>query len=208
MSTATLSPSLEQQARFEAHYASGPVPWDTQKTPPEVIAFWMSGRLPWTGRALELGCGTGTNVRYLARLGIDALGVDFVIQPLMTAAARVLVAEPRMAPRVNVLLADVTRLPLSGLGAHYVLDVGCLHGVPVESRAGYIEGVLANIAPGGYYHLFGFDSSPELAQSTERIPGLGDSEVVERFGDRMEVIAIERGRPERHACRWYLLRKT
>lgn len=36
-------------------------PWDTGITPPEVVATFAEGDLP-PGPALDLGCGTGTNV--------------------------------------------------------------------------------------------------------------------------------------------------
>jgi len=57
-----------RRAAWEAHYASGNTPWDTQITPPEVQAFWQSDRLAPVGLALDIGCGPGANVRYLAKL--------------------------------------------------------------------------------------------------------------------------------------------
>lgn len=199
--------SLSHRPRFEQHYAEGNTPCDTQRTPPEVVAFWMTGRLPWAGRALDLGCGPGTNVRYLARVGLDVIGVDFVAQPLLTARQRVLSGEPRIARRAQVILADVTRLPFSGLGASYILDVGCLHGIPPEARAGYVQGVLANLASGGYYQLYAFDRVPELEADPERIRGMTEHEVAERFGDDMKIVEVQRARPDRYPCQWYLLRR-
>ncbi len=58
------------RSRWETHYATGNTPWDTQITPPEVQSFWTSGRLAPQGLALDIGCGPGTNVRYLAELGL------------------------------------------------------------------------------------------------------------------------------------------
>src|SRR4030088_2327032 len=46
-------------------------PWDTGVTPPELERF-MGSHPP--GRALDLGCGTGTNVVYLTRHGWTAGG--------------------------------------------------------------------------------------------------------------------------------------
>src|SRR5881296_1344749 len=47
-------------------------PWDTGITPPEVERF-VASHAP--GRAIDLGCGTGTNAVYLARHGWSAVGV-------------------------------------------------------------------------------------------------------------------------------------
>lgn len=203
--------SISQRSRFEEQYTTGVTPWDTRQTPPEVQRFWMSHRLPRRGRALDLGCGPGTNVIYLARMGLDAMGVDYVIQPLVTAADRVRAferaGEAGLAARCRFLLGDVTCLPFQSLQADYILDIGCLHGVPPADRPGYAQGVLANLAPGGYYHLYAFDRIPPPADDLDRIRGMGENEVAGMFAPQLQVVDIARARPDRHPCRWYLLQK-
>ena len=58
---------------FERAYRRGRAPWDTGVTPPEVVEE-VSAMQP--GRALDVGCGTGTNVLWLAQHGWTAIGVD------------------------------------------------------------------------------------------------------------------------------------
>jgi len=201
---------MSQRARFEEYYYSGNTPWDTRQTPPEVQRFWMSGRLPPSGLALDLGCGPGTNVTYLARLGLHAVGVDYVIQPLITARERLralAALEPALPLRAAFVLGDVTALPFHGLGAAYILDLGCLHGIPPEARPAYAAGVVANLAPGGYYHLYAFDRVPELEAEPDRIRGMLPDEVATLFAAGCDVVDIERANPDRYPCRWYLLRR-
>ncbi len=198
--------SLAHRSRFEQYYAEGNTPWDTRETPPEVHRFWAGRGAVETGRALDLGCGPGTNVAFLARRGLHTVGVDYVLAPLHTAQRR-LAKAPDAAARAAFVLADVTRLPFSGLGARYILDVGCLHGIPPEARQGYVQGVVENLAPGGHYHLYAFDRVPELEQEPDRIRGMTENEVAERFAPWLEVVTIERARPDRHPCRWYLLQR-
>src|SRR5689334_19817077 len=62
--------------RWDARYGEGNTPWDTQVTPPEVVDFWQDARRSRDGIALDLGCGPGTNVRFLAALGLNAVGVE------------------------------------------------------------------------------------------------------------------------------------
>ncbi|MEW6615857.1 MAG: methyltransferase domain-containing protein [Thermodesulfobacteriota bacterium] len=59
---------------FMWRYFRGQTPWDTNITPPEVMEFIQKTS---PGRALDLGCGTGTNGITLARHGWKVTGVDF-----------------------------------------------------------------------------------------------------------------------------------
>jgi SAM-dependent methyltransferase len=198
----------ELRTRWEDHYASGHTPWDTQQTPPEVVAFWSAQRLPPAGLALDVGCGPGTNVLYLARLGLAAVGFDIALQAVSTGRARIQAQAPQLASRAALVQADVTALPLNGCGASYILDLGCSHGLPPALRTVFAAGIVANLRPGGYYHLYAFDHvAPPDAGAEDRQMGMGPDEVAERFAPQMEVIEITRAAPDRHPCRWYLLRK-
>jgi SAM-dependent methyltransferase len=198
----------EERIRWEEHYRSGPTPWDTRITPPEVVQFWSSGRLPPTGLALDLGCGTGANVAYLANLGLTTFGFELAGNALATAVARFKQAQPHLLPRIQLIQSDATRLPIQVAKASYVLDIGCLHGVPLARRPDYVQGVIHNLAPGGYYHLFAFDLLPEAERPPDRPPrGMDECEVATRFAPHLAVIEIERARPDRQPCRWYLLQK-
>jgi 2-polyprenyl-3-methyl-5-hydroxy-6-metoxy-1,4-benzoquinol methylase len=64
--------------RFQQAYQSGDLPWDTNISPPELVEVVEGLRALPAGRALDLGCGTGTNSLYLARHGWKVTGIDFV----------------------------------------------------------------------------------------------------------------------------------
>jgi SAM-dependent methyltransferase len=198
-----------QRARFEEHYRTGATPWDTRQTPPEVLAFWASGRLAPAGIAIDLGCGPGTNVAFLARLGLDAVGVDYVLTPLLTGRERLVAAAPEPAPRAHFVQGDVTRLPFVGLGAIYVLDVGCFHSLPLELRPAYVRCLADNLAPGGYFQMYAFDRVLALADDPDRwFRGLEEGEAQARFGPQFEIAEIEVATPDPHPCKWYLMRKA
>lgn len=194
--------------RWESHYASGQTPWDTQITPPEVQAFWGSGRLPAAGLALDIGCGPGTNVRFLAELGLTAFGFDIALQPLQTGRNRIDQRVPEIAHRICFVQADVTRLPLLAAHAGYILDIGCFHSIAPDQRQGYVDGIIGNLHVGGYFQLYAFDRTTEMSAAPDRkLLGVEENEIANRFAERLTVIEIIRARPDRYPCRWYLLQK-
>jgi SAM-dependent methyltransferase len=160
------------------------------------------------GLALDIGCGPGTNVRYLAERGLEVLGFDIAYQAVATGRTRIAARAPHLLAHAALLQADVTALPLEGAGATYILDIGCSHGLPPALRARFAAGIIGNLRPGGYYHLYAFDHVPRPEEEAEdRYMGMLDDEVVARFTPALEVVEITRAAPDRHPCRWYLLRK-
>jgi SAM-dependent methyltransferase len=191
--------------RWEARYREGVTPWDTQTTPPEVVDFWQSARLPRQGIALDLGCGPGTNVRYLANLGLTAVGVEIASAPLVTARSRFQQHALQLLQMAHFVCSDVCLLPFSQLNAAYILDVGCFHTLPRALRPYYVNSVMANLAPGGYYHLFAFDADPQNPEPLKGPAGLDDGEVMQRFTPALTLVEEIIARPDHRPCRWYLL---
>ncbi|MDQ4079110.1 MAG: class I SAM-dependent methyltransferase [Chloroflexota bacterium] len=140
---------LRRRLSFQWRYFRGQTPWDTRETPPEVKEFV---RTTAPGRALDLGCGTGTNVLYLTRHGWDAIGVDYVERAIEQARKKAVASEVG----VRFYHGDVTRLdelPIEG-PFDYLLDIGCLHSLTPEGRTRYAEHLAHLAAPGAYYMLY------------------------------------------------------
>ena len=139
---------------FRFAYLVGFKPWDSGVPPPELVAVVEGPSALPAGRALDLGCGTGTNVVYLARQGWDVIGIDFT--PRALAAARRKVAAAGV--KAGLLQGDVTRLVQLGVKGPFelFLDLGCFHGIPADRRAAYARGVAAAAAPGATFLMFAF----------------------------------------------------
>jgi SAM-dependent methyltransferase len=199
--------SAATRKRWDSRYSEGVTPWDTQTTPPEVVDFWAGNRLVPNALALDLGCGPGTNVRYLARLGLTTIGVEIASAPLITAHQRIERYEPDIRARAHFVCADVCRVPFVGLNAAYILDVGCLHSLPRAMRPYYVQSVVNNLAPGGYYHLYAFDADPENPDPPSGPVGMLFGEVAQRFAPSLTVVEEIIAMPDRRPCRWYLLQR-
>jgi SAM-dependent methyltransferase len=200
------------RSHWESRYADGFLPWDTRVTPPEVVDFWKSRRIDVgshsNARALDLGCGTGTNVAYLAELGLHTIGVELSGNGLSIACERIAHLPLAQQARISLVQGSVGRLPLRKMDACYALDVGCFHAIPLEDRAGYAADVASNLSPGGYYQLYGFDWIDERADDPTKLPrGLRKTEVRDLFSSQMDVVQIIRAEANPHPCRWYLLQK-
>jgi SAM-dependent methyltransferase len=136
--------------RWKFHFwynRSQPPPWDTGITPPELVEF--VDHCP-PGRALDLGCGTGTNVIYLAQHGWQATGVDFAWSAIRNARRKA----HQAGVKVDLSVGDVTRL--HGIAGPFdlIFDIGCFHNLPAEGRPLYLAQLLRLLAPTGTYLLY------------------------------------------------------
>jgi SAM-dependent methyltransferase len=113
---------------YQAAYLLGFKPWDTGVSPPELVEVVEGPEALPPGRALDIGCGTGTNSVYMARHGWEVTGVDLVGRAI--AMARRKAAAAGISP--TFIQGDVTRLDELDVGAGYglLLDIGCFHGIP------------------------------------------------------------------------------
>jgi cyclopropane fatty-acyl-phospholipid synthase-like methyltransferase len=189
---------------FRAAYLLGFKPWDSGVPPPELVsAVEGPGKLE-PGKALDLGCGTGTNAIYLARHGWDATGVDFV--PRAIAQARRKAAASGVMPRL--LVGDVTRLTELGIGTGFglLLDLGCFHSIPDAGRDAYVRGASAVAAPGATMLLFAMVRRGDPGRVGPR--GVGPNEIAQRFGGSWEIAGEETGGPMfGNDTVWYRLRR-
>lgn len=173
---------------YRTAYLLGLKVWDRDAPVSDLVELVEGPSSIAPGRALDIGCGTGTESIYLAKHGWDVTGVDMVPKALATARRRAAAAE--VSPQF--VQGDVTRLPDSGVGDGYVLllDFGCFHTIPPDQRDAYVESVSEVAAPGATFLLFGFAQPPKLAPMRA---GLTAEEVRERFHDRRwELVSAER----------------
>ncbi len=142
-----------RRAFFSLWYVLSKPPWDTGIPAPELVRA-IANRPP--GRALDLGCGTDTNVRYLAEHGWQATGLDFA----PSAIAR---AQRRLRPLdADLRVADVTRLGDQDFPELFdlALDMGCFHSLTTEGQRRYAQGLERWMRPGGIYLLYAFQPGP------------------------------------------------
>lgn len=188
--------NLFRRLLFQYWYFSSP-PWDTGISPPELIEFIETHK---PGRAIDIGCGTGTNVITLAKSGWRVTGVDFAPRAIKLARRKIKQAGISAEVQVN----DATKL--SGISAPFdlALDIGCFHAVSKEGQARYLDQLDRILAPNGFWLWYGF-LKPNAAPST---PGLAEADL-SLISTRMHLLSRREGHDTTRgrASAWFMYQK-
>lgn len=193
---------------FTLLYWRGRPPWDSGITPPELVRV-VEGTGPehrQPGRALDLGCGTGTNSLYLARHGWDVTGVDFAA-PAIARAREKRARTGTLLGTVRFVRGDVTQLNALDARGPYdlVLDLGCLHSIAPAARARYAAQVAERTRPGTLLMLYAL--APTFIRG--RAIGMTLDDVRGLFVPGWTVERVEPGQnPGGRASAWYWLLRT
>lgn len=183
-----------QRLFFELRYLFGDPPWDSGVTPPELLAF-LGAHPP--GRAIDLGCGTGTNVITMAQRGWEVVGVDFSSCAIRSARRKARAADVKVA----LYRADVTRLEGLGIQGPFdlALDIGCFHVFGEKSTQDQYACQLSRLLrPAGTFLLYSFVHE-----------GLDEGTIRDRFERTFTLTEVVRGTDtaDGRASAWFTMRR-
>jgi 2-polyprenyl-3-methyl-5-hydroxy-6-metoxy-1,4-benzoquinol methylase len=183
-----------QRLRYEFRYLGRP-PWDRGVSPPELERYIQQSR---AGRAVDLGCGTGTNAITLAQAGWKVLAVDYARGAVRKARSKAAHA----GVQVEWVVGDVTEVKVATGSFDLALDIGCFHGV--HNKARYLAHLAYLLRPGGDWLLYGFHRA---AGSTSG-PGLTADDLQETSA-KLHLIWRADGTDQRgRASSWFLFRAS
>lgn len=148
---------------WEGFYGGEEKPWTGR--PNQVLVDELAARPPGLGTALDLGCGTGADVVWLAQQGWRVTGVDISSAALRQAAAAA--AAAGVADRVTWQQVDLDDdFPA---GSWDLVTASYLHSPVAFGRDGVLARAAAAVAPGGTLLVIGHQSAPSW---TEAPPGM------------------------------------
>jgi cyclopropane fatty-acyl-phospholipid synthase-like methyltransferase len=171
-------------------------PWDTGVTPPEVVQAIEGPAALKPGRALDLGCGTGTNSLYLARHGWRVVGVDLAGAAIRRARRKAMAA----GLPVDFYAADVTRLDFLAPPFDLALDIGCFHALDEAGWPRYRDQLRRLLPPGARFMLYAFGPRPGRFMRM----GITRSQLRGLFEPDFELLRVEGGAdPTGPSSAWY-----
>jgi 2-polyprenyl-3-methyl-5-hydroxy-6-metoxy-1,4-benzoquinol methylase len=113
---------MSEFEHWNERYRSADTPWDTGRPSSELVRVLAEqGIQPC--RAIDLGCGTGTNAIWLAQQGFDVTGVDLIPLAIQRAEEQ---ARQR-GVRLRLLAIDLLDPPDLGEPFDFFFDRGCYH---------------------------------------------------------------------------------
>lgn len=185
-----------QRLLFELMYLLGRTPWDTGISPPELLSF-LDKHEP--GRALDIGCGTGTNVITMARRGWQVTGVDVSSRAIHRAQRKAQSA----GLQIQLIRDDVTSFHNIVGTFDLALDIGCFHSLSREERNRYVSNLNRFIKPGGTFLLYTWfkeNSDKENGHPSQKV-------ILQLFSQDFELTSIEYGTDRQRSSAWFTFQR-
>jgi SAM-dependent methyltransferase len=174
---------VEMMERWDSSYRRTRMPgWDVGRPASELQEIVENGTIN-PGKALVLGCGTGTNAVYLASKGFEVTGVDVAPTALVLAEERAAKANVR----VRWLVADVVTLPDIG-SFDFIFDRGCYHHVQLYNAAGFVKSMDSRTTPGAHFLLLAGNANEPNHGGPPRVE---ETQLVDNFARTWDFVSLK-----------------
>jgi len=195
----------EEEKSWDERYRTGELPWDTGR--PDLHLVSLISKWPLVrGKALDIGCGTGTNSLWLARQGFEATGLDVSAEAIAQARQRAGAQEVDC----TFVCDDFLTSDMAANSLAFAFDRGCLHTIAGEQRGGFVKKVAKLLLPGGLWlSLIGNADDPRPDKGPPKLSAAAVAQTVEPFFEILELESCLLESRLEHAPRFWrcLLRK-
>jgi len=189
---------MAETDKFKEHYrkaeAGGKLPWE--RTEPSRFLESAHQLRDKPGTALDMGCGSGVDSVYLAKLGWQVTGLDFMQEALDMTAKRAREA----GVELELVHADVTEWE-NDARFDLLLDSGLMHNMSRDNLAGYRAKILDWLEPNGDFVLAHWESRTDGDRLRRGARRASRQQLVEYFAPELVAHEVDRleatGVPER-----------
>lgn len=177
---------MRDKKDWNKRYDENDLPWDSGRPDTRLMALlahWPRCR----GRALDIGCGTGTNAVWLAEQGFDVTGLDI-------STSAIAMAKKRSADKgvECTFLADNFLDCSSDQGKFsLIFDRGCFHSVgEEEQRRQFVRQAASCLEAGGlWFSLIGNKDQPQV-EGTQGPPRLSAAQICADVEADFEILRL------------------
>lgn len=128
-------------------------PWDIGRPQPVIKDLVKKGEI--TGRVLDVGCGAGDTIIYLARKGYEVMGIDFVPRAIEITSKRA----RKAGLTIPLVVHDALQLDELGEKFDTVIDAGLFHNLSDGDRKRYADSLASVLKKGGSYFMLCFSDA-------------------------------------------------
>lgn len=115
-------------------------------------------------KILEVGCGPGANIWYLAREGFDAYGIDGSQSAILQSTKRL----EKEGLRAHLSVGDIVQLPYSSDFFDAVIDQECVYCNSKKDSEKILQGVKKVLKPNGLFYSRTFASEMYVGQKNNK----------------------------------------
>ncbi|MEM8550022.1 MAG: methyltransferase domain-containing protein [Verrucomicrobiota bacterium] len=139
---------------WEERWQNGDTPWDRGEAAPPLLEYLE--REPVEGLVLVPGCGSGHEVRALAKQGAKVAGMDLARTALEKASSYERIGSE------TYLMADFLKLPEKLYGSFdWLVEHTCFCAIDPDRREDYVQAAKQALKPGGKLLAIFFISVPD-----------------------------------------------
>jgi cyclopropane fatty-acyl-phospholipid synthase-like methyltransferase len=164
---------------WDLAYISGFTPWDTKEPPEEIIEYLNKGKIK-PCRMLDIGCGKGYLVRFLAKNGFDAWGID-----ISSVAIKIAIKDAKKeninAKFFNIDFTDTDKVKELGK-FKLITDIGCYHSLRNDKRDFYVKSLDEITEKGSIFMIWAF------GKGYWGPPGIDENELEEKLSYKFKLI--------------------
>ena len=166
---------------FSSAYKGNP-PWDIGQSQP--VFKHLAKSLPSQSKILDVGCGTGENILFFAKMGFDSTGIDFTREAIYKAINKA--KERNLNAKFYVM--DVLELGRLNQKFNFIIDSGLFHTLSDSKRPLFKHSLSKVMITKGIYYMLCFSDREHSRFGPRRI---SKEEIYDTFSGDWKVISIE-----------------